>query len=29
MDLGKAYSILKNHGLNVTPLGGGRVYHLD
>ena len=29
LDLGKAYSVLKNHGLNVTPLGGGRVYHLD
>jgi hypothetical protein len=29
VDLGKSYSILKSHGLNVTPLGGGRVYHLD
>lgn len=29
LDLGKAYPVLKNHGLNVTPLGGGRVYHLD
>jgi hypothetical protein len=29
LDLGKVYSVLKNHGLNVTPLGGGRVYHLD
>jgi len=29
LDLGKSYSVLKNHGLNVTPLGGGRVYHLD
>ncbi len=28
-DLGKAYSVIKNHGLNVTPLGGGRVHHLD
>jgi hypothetical protein len=28
-DLGKAYYVLKNHGLNVTPLGSGRVYHLD
>ena len=28
-DLGKVYSVLKNHGLNVTPLGGGRVHHLD
>jgi hypothetical protein len=28
-DLGKAYSVLKDHGLNVTPLGGGRVRHLD
>jgi len=29
LDLGKSYSVLKSHGLNVTPLGGGRVYHLD
>jgi hypothetical protein len=29
LDLGKTYSVLKNHGLNVSPLGGGRVYHLD
>jgi len=29
LDLGKVYSVMKNHGLNVTPLGGGRVYHLD
>jgi hypothetical protein len=28
-DLGKAYSVMKNHGLNVTPLGGGRIHHLD
>ena len=28
-DLSKAYSVMKNHGLNVTPLGGGRVRHLD
>jgi len=28
-DLAKVYSVLKNHGLNVTPLGRGRVYHLD
>jgi len=28
-DLGKAYSVMKNHGMNVTPLGGGRVHHLD
>jgi hypothetical protein len=28
-DLGKAYCLLKDHGLNVTPLGGGRVHHLD
>ncbi len=28
-DIGKAYSVMKNHGLNVTPLGGGRVHHLD
>jgi hypothetical protein len=27
--LGKAFSVLKNNGLNVTPLGGGRVHHLD
>jgi hypothetical protein len=29
LDLGKAYSVMKNHGLNVSPLGGGRVHHLD
>lgn len=29
LELGKAYSVLKNHGLNVTPLGGGRIHHLD
>ena len=29
LDLGKAYSVLKRHGFNVTPLGGGRVHHLD
>ena len=29
LDLGKAYSVLKDHGLNVTPLGGGRVHHID
>lgn len=29
LDLAKAYSVLKNHGLNVTPLGGGRFYHLE
>lgn len=29
LDLGKTYSVLKNHGLNVTPLGGGRIHHLD
>jgi len=28
-DLGKAWSVLDSHGLNVTPLGGGRVHHLD
>jgi hypothetical protein len=28
-DLGKAYLVMKIHGLNVTPLGGGRVHHLD
>ena len=28
-DLGKTYSVLEDHGLNVTPLGGGRVHHLD
>ena len=28
-DLGKVYTILRNHGLNVTPLGGGRTHHLD
>ena len=28
-DLGCVYSVLKDHGLNVTPLGGGRVHHLD
>jgi hypothetical protein len=29
LDLGKAYSVLKGHGLNVTPLGGSRIHHLD
>ena len=29
LDLGKVYSVMKNHGLNVTPPGAGRVYHLD
>ena len=28
-DLGKVYAILNGHGLNVSPLGGGRVHHLD
>lgn len=28
-DLGEVYSVLKSHGLNVTPLGGGRIHHLD
>jgi hypothetical protein len=28
-DLGRVYSVLKDHGLNVTPLGGGRIHHLD
>lgn len=28
-DLGAVYSILESHGLNVTPLGGGRIHHLD
>jgi hypothetical protein len=28
-DLGKTYSVMKNYGLNVTPLGGSRVHHLD
>jgi len=28
-DLGVVYSVLKDHGLNITPLGGGRVHHLD
>lgn len=29
LDIGKTYSVLKNHGLNVTPVGSGRVHHLD
>ena len=29
LDIGKTYSVLKNHGLNVTPIGSGRVHHLD
>jgi len=29
IDFKKTYAVLKNHGLNVTPLGGGRFYHLD
>jgi len=28
-DLGSVYSVLKDHGLNVTPLGGCRIHHLD
>ncbi|MGB9176492.1 MAG: hypothetical protein WCB46_07130 [Methanoregula sp.] len=28
-DLGKTYSVMKDHGLNVTPLGGSRVHHLN
>lgn len=26
-DLGRVYSVLKDRGLNVTPLGGGRIHH--
>jgi len=29
VDLGIVYAVLKDHGLNVTPLGGGRVHHID
>ncbi len=28
-DLSQVYGILRNHGLNVTPLGGSRIRHLD
>lgn len=28
-DLGNVYGILNDHGLNVTPLGGDRIHHLD
>ncbi len=28
-DLGNVYAVLDKHGLNVAPLGGGRVHHLD
>jgi hypothetical protein len=28
-DLKNTYSVLAKYGLNVTPLGGGRVHHLD
>jgi hypothetical protein len=28
-DLGNVYAMLNEHGLNVAPLGGGRVHHLD
>jgi hypothetical protein len=29
LDIGKAYSVLKSHNLNVTPIGGSRVHHLE
>lgn len=29
LELSKAYSCLKKHGYNVTPLGSGRIHHLD
>ncbi|MHB8164763.1 MAG: hypothetical protein ACYDDV_10575 [Methanoregula sp.] len=29
LEKGKAYSVLKIHGYNVTPIGGNRVHHLD
>lgn len=28
-DLKNTYAILVRYGLNVTPLGGGRIHHLD
>lgn len=28
-DLGSVYAALEEHGLNVTPLGGGRIHPLD
>jgi len=28
-DLGNVYAILRDHGLNVTPLGGSRIRHLE
>jgi hypothetical protein len=29
LEISKAYSVLKTHGYNVTPIGGSRIYHLD
>lgn len=29
LDISQTYSVLKDHGYNVTPLGGGRVHHID
>ncbi len=29
LDIGLAYSVLKEHGYNVTSIGGGRFHHLD
>jgi len=29
LDITQTWSVLKDHGYNVTPLGGGRVHHLD
>jgi hypothetical protein len=27
--IGQTYSVLKDHGYNVTPLGGSRIHHLE
>jgi len=29
LNLGETWSVLNSHGLNVTPIGSGRIYHLD
>lgn len=29
LDIGKTYAVLKDHGFNVTPIGGSRFHHLD
>jgi hypothetical protein len=29
LDISQTWSVLKEHGYNVTPPGGSRVHHLD